>query len=76
MGLSRKSRDKLAAHHKILLNELAQLTVEHPPAQAVAVSTPKAPLKTSGGGLTPGPKKKVGRPKGPSLINTARLLTG
>ena len=27
-------------------------------------------------GLTPSRTKKVGRPRGPSLINTARLLTG
>jgi len=88
MVLSRKSRSKLSSNHKILLKELEELTVEVPQEKTVAplapINTPGVgaqPLRTSAKlqlkqGLTPQPKKKPGRPKGPSLINTSKLLTG
>lgn len=72
MVLSRKSRGKLSANHKILLRELEELAVEDkPPLPTKGAGVPE--LKT---GLTPPPKKRAGRPKGPTFINTARLLTG
>lgn len=71
MVLSRKSRSKLSSNHKILLRELEELTVETPQEKKSA-----QPLMIAKQGLTPQPKKKPGRPKGPSLINTSKLLTG
>lgn len=72
MGLSKKSRGKLSANHKILLRELEDLAVEDkPPLPMRESGVPE--LKT---GLTQPQKKKAGRPKGPAFINTARLLTG
>lgn len=76
MGLKRKQ------NHNTLLSELRDLTLEGKPAQtAPAMHTdskadttePPAPVK---GGLTAPIKKKKSKPKGPSFINTARLLTG
>lgn len=69
MVLSRKSKGKLSNNHKILLRELDELTVETPQLKETKIIVPTQ-------GLTPKTKKKPGRPKGPSLINTSKLLTG
>lgn len=72
MVLSRKSKGKLSNNHKILLRELDELTVETPVSQLKETKI-IVPTPSSLGSQT---KKKPGRPKGPSLINTSKLLTG
>lgn len=91
MVLSKKSRGKLSANHRILLRELEELAVEDKPplpAKGERQASRGSPRwsddlghRPSGVpelkvGLTPPPKKRAGRPKGPTFINTARLLTG
>lgn len=80
MGISRKSRSALKSNTKILLSQLDQLTTDdnETKLEHINTSTDKssgASVCTGTTELTKQKKKKPGRPRGPSLINTARLLS-